>query len=125
MGIPVSRIVLVGPKTPGNVGAVARVMSNFGLDDLVLVDPCELTDAAFVRATNGRHVLEGAKELETFEEAVKGYFVIGTTGFKATKQKIYHRVNLRPDELLEPIERTDLPEAKSPLRREPQHRKAG
>lgn len=33
------RFVLVRPRSPGNVGAVARAMKNFGLADLALVDP--------------------------------------------------------------------------------------
>lgn len=33
------RFVLVRPRSPGNVGAVARAMKNFGLSELVLVDP--------------------------------------------------------------------------------------
>lgn len=33
------RFVLVRPRSPGNVGAVARAMKNFGLSDLALVDP--------------------------------------------------------------------------------------
>lgn len=34
-----TRFVLVRPRSPGNVGATARAMKNFGLRDLVLVDP--------------------------------------------------------------------------------------
>ena len=33
--MPHIRIVIVGPKFEGNVGAIARSMANFGLDDLV------------------------------------------------------------------------------------------
>lgn len=33
------RFVLVRPRTPGNVGSVARAMKNFGFTDLALVDP--------------------------------------------------------------------------------------
>ena len=36
---PSLRFVLVRPRSPGNVGAVARAMKNFGLSDLALVDP--------------------------------------------------------------------------------------
>ena len=32
------RIVLVEPQHPGNIGAVARAMANFGLDDLAMVN---------------------------------------------------------------------------------------
>ena len=34
-----TRFVLVRPRSPGNVGSVARAMKNFGFKDLVLVDP--------------------------------------------------------------------------------------
>lgn len=34
-----TRFVLVRPRSPGNVGSTARAMKNFGLRDLVLVDP--------------------------------------------------------------------------------------
>jgi len=33
------RVVLVRPRSPGNVGSVARALKNFGMRDLVLVDP--------------------------------------------------------------------------------------
>ncbi|MEM4266881.1 MAG: TrmH family RNA methyltransferase, partial [Candidatus Nanoarchaeia archaeon] len=32
-------VALVEPKTPGNVGAVARCMKNFNLERLILVNP--------------------------------------------------------------------------------------
>ena len=39
--MPEIRIVLVGPKFEGNVGAIARSMSNFDLDELYMVHPCQ------------------------------------------------------------------------------------
>ncbi|MGH7819679.1 MAG: TrmH family RNA methyltransferase, partial [Candidatus Binatia bacterium] len=33
------RVVLVRPKSSGNVGAVARAMKNMGFEDLVVVAP--------------------------------------------------------------------------------------
>ncbi len=33
------RVVLVRPRSPGNVGSAARALKNFGLRELVLVDP--------------------------------------------------------------------------------------
>ena len=38
------KIILVEPQHPGNVGAVARVMANFGIDDLALVNGCKIND---------------------------------------------------------------------------------
>ncbi len=33
------RVVLVRPRTPGNIGSAARAMKNFGIKELALVDP--------------------------------------------------------------------------------------
>ena len=33
--------ILIEPKEPGNVGAVARAMKNMGFHNLELVNPCE------------------------------------------------------------------------------------
>ncbi len=32
-------VAIVEPKTPGNIGTIARAMKNFGLDDLKLSEP--------------------------------------------------------------------------------------
>lgn len=55
-------VVLVEPETAGNVGAVARLMHNFGVSRLVLVRPrCDhLSKEALDRAKHARHLLEGA-----------------------------------------------------------------
>ncbi|HDP74114.1 MAG TPA: RNA methyltransferase [Candidatus Woesearchaeota archaeon] len=53
-------IVLVEPETPGNIGAVARVMSNFGFRKLVLINPkcSHESDEAWARAKHGRSILD-------------------------------------------------------------------
>lgn len=57
------RVVLVRPHFAGNVGSVARLMGNFGLRDLVVVDPvASLTDHDARRlATNGVAILDAAR----------------------------------------------------------------
>ena len=78
------RIVLVGSKFEGNVGAVARSMANFGISELYLVNPCDLNDDAFRRSKHGRFILESAKHVTSIEEAVKDCFlVVGTSGITA------------------------------------------
>ena len=37
--MPTIKVVLVRPQSEGNIGAIARSMMNFGLKDLVLVNP--------------------------------------------------------------------------------------
>ena len=63
-------IVLVEPQHPGNVGAVARVMANFGCDELLLVGGCEIDDDAMARAKAGQPLLESARRIASLKEAL-------------------------------------------------------
>ncbi len=75
------RIVLVEPRSPGNIGSVARVMKNTGFRDLVLVNPVEFrNDEAFSMACKAGEMLLGPPVFQSLEEAVKGSgVVVGTT----------------------------------------------
>lgn len=54
-------------KTPGNIGAVARVMKNFGFTSLVLLNPqCDhLGKEALDRATHAKDILQNARVVIT------------------------------------------------------------
>lgn len=92
--MPRLRIVLVGPKFEGNVGAVARSMANFGIDDLYLVDPaCGIGDEARSRAKHGNGVLDRAVTVSSIDEAVEDCFLVaGTSGIVAMGDGNYTRV---------------------------------
>jgi tRNA/rRNA methyltransferase len=66
------RIVLVRPHYPGNVGATARVMRNFGLEDLVLVAPvADINDRrAREMSTQGEDILDKARIVPDLGDAV-------------------------------------------------------
>lgn len=68
------RVVLVEPAGALNVGAIARVMKNFGLMQLAIVQPrCEvLGDEARQMAVHAADVLESALITETIPEALVG-----------------------------------------------------
>lgn len=68
------RIVLVEPAGPLNVGAVARVIKNMGLEQLVLVNPqCDpQSEAALQMAVHAGDVLAAAKTVSTLPEALEG-----------------------------------------------------
>ncbi|WP_287130062.1 RNA methyltransferase [Candidatus Cyanaurora vandensis] len=75
-------IVLVEPAGPLNLGAVARVMKNFGLTDLRLVAPhCTPQDPeALLMAVHAQEVLSGAQLFSTLGEALADRErVVGTT----------------------------------------------
>ncbi|NJL19973.1 MAG: RNA methyltransferase [Leptolyngbyaceae cyanobacterium SM1_3_5] len=77
------RIVLVEPAGALNVGSIARVMKNMGLQQLVLVNPrCDPLEAeARQMAVHAIDILESAICVETIPAALKGCDrAIATTG---------------------------------------------
>ena len=87
-----TRIVLVEPQHPGNIGAVARIMANFGIDDLALVNGSEITGEGFARSKSGRPILEKLQRFETMQEALADCdIVIGTSGIKPEGDKRWFR----------------------------------
>ena len=74
-------VVLVEPKTPGNIGSVARVMKNTGLSRLILVNPVDLDlpEARWMAHASG-DILSDAHKVFAIEEALAdATMVIGTT----------------------------------------------
>ena len=67
-------IVLVEPAGPLNIGSVARVMKNFGLSKLILVNPqCDRTSSDAIKmAVRGKDILESAIIVDTLPAALQG-----------------------------------------------------
>ena len=81
------RFVLVRPRDPNNVGAVARAMANFGLRDLVLADPYAPVWQEARSAVGAAELLRRARALP-LPEAIKGAaLVLGTCGAVRRLQK--------------------------------------
>ena len=75
-------IILVEPKVPGNIGAVARAMTTMGLTRLVLVNPVEFRHEAEARwmAHGAGEILDNARVVPALDEAVNDLaLVVGTT----------------------------------------------
>ena len=68
------KIILVEPAGPLNVGSIARVMKNFALKQLVLVNPqCDyLGEEATRMAVHAKDVLEAAVCVSSLPEALSG-----------------------------------------------------
>jgi tRNA/rRNA methyltransferase len=83
MSLHLCRVVLVQTHYPGNLGATARAMRNFGLGDLVLVSPIANRDDPNARqmSTHGEIILTGARVVHELSDAVNDCaLVVGTTG---------------------------------------------
>jgi tRNA/rRNA methyltransferase len=79
------RIVLVEPAGALNVGSVARVMKNLGLQQLILVNPqCDpLGDEARKMAVHAADILEAAQQVPTLVAALADcQRIIATTGLE-------------------------------------------
>jgi tRNA/rRNA methyltransferase len=75
------RVVLVRPKSSGNVGSVARAMKNMGLSDLALVSPRGYRRfSAAAMAVHAADVLDQRKVFPSLAAAVADAgWVVGTT----------------------------------------------
>ena len=74
------RVVLVRPRNPLNIGAAARAMANFGLQDLMVVAPYEPVWQEVRSAVGAEEVVKSARAVERLEEAIgDANLVVGTT----------------------------------------------
>jgi TrmH family RNA methyltransferase len=75
------RVVLVRPRNPLNIGAVARALANFGLRDMRVVAPFEPTwQEARSAAVGAEPVVESARAVPTLLDAIgDATLVLGTT----------------------------------------------
>ncbi len=72
---PAPAIVLVEPQLGENIGAVARAMLNFGVSELLIVNPRDgwPNEKATAMASGASVVLEKAKVVATTAEALAGF----------------------------------------------------
>ena len=78
-------IVLVKPQLPENIGMVARAMDNFGLENLILVNPREIwpNDIAIKSSANSKKIILKAKVFKSLNEALSNFhFIIATSNRK-------------------------------------------
>ncbi len=94
-------IVFVECETPGNIGFLARTMANFGLKNLILINPPKLTNEAYYQATHGKYIVENAKiykTLDDFYQSQRIDFKVASTGMAGGSYNL-SRIPLRPEEL--------------------------
>ncbi len=84
------RIVLVEPREAGNVGAAARVMKNFGFDDLWIVgEHPQLLPVAGWWASGADDLLERARFARTLQDAIAdANLVVATTSARGREMSL-------------------------------------
>ncbi|MBN2457786.1 RNA methyltransferase [Candidatus Woesearchaeota archaeon] len=94
-------VILIEPENPGNIGAIARVMKNFGFKNLVLINPVAdiSSSEAICRAKHAQDVLKRAIVAD-WSFLDKMDYLAGTTAKLGTDYNI-PRSPLTPDKLAE------------------------
>ncbi len=97
-------VTVVGAQTSGNLGAIARIMANFGVNKLFLVSPeCEvITSESKARAMRSVKILENAKMVESLKD-VEADYLIATSAKLGTGHNL-KRVYLTPEQLSEQVD---------------------
>ncbi len=102
------RVVLVRTRIAANIGATARVMQNFGLSDLVLVDPaadpCDLN--ALQVATHAEALLRTARRVADLGEAVADCVMVAATS--ARLGGLFRRQTVGTPEAIMPLIRARM-----------------
>ena len=89
-------VVLVSPRNPLNIGAVARAMANFSFSRLTVVAPYEPHWREARSAVGAPELLQSAREAATLGEAVADCTFVAGTGTR-THRKPEQTVMVLPD----------------------------
>jgi len=97
-------VTLVEPHYPVNLGHTARLMSNFGIGKLYLVNPQVDISAAAVYASHAAGVLDSAEVVSLKKVRQENDLMVATTAVRATKKSNVIRRTVRPEGVRELLE---------------------
>jgi len=90
-------VTLVEPHYPVNLGHTARLMMNFGVKKLYLVNPLVDISAAAVYASHAASVLDDAETISLRKLREVNELLVATTAVRATKKSNVIRRVVRPE----------------------------
>lgn len=94
-------VALIEPINPGNIGAIARIMKNFDLEKLILVNPkCDSkSEEAIKRAKHAQDILKKAKIVKNFDYLKKFDCIVGTTANVGSTDYNIPRLPVKPENI--------------------------
>ncbi len=108
------RTILVEPKNEENIGAVARVLKNFGSSALYLVNPTDIGDKTVAVASHAYDVLRACEIVGSIEEAIENSVIVaGTTSKHSISVNKHLRIPFfSPQQLKEKVKRVGADKGK-------------
>lgn len=96
-------VILMEPKTEGNIGAIARICNNFLIKNLILISPQVdyLSETTRIRAKHSEHYLENAKVFKSINEVREKFNILIGTSAKAGQKYSVRRQPVYPWDLKE------------------------
>ncbi|RAP39009.1 hypothetical protein DID80_01365 [Candidatus Marinamargulisbacteria bacterium SCGC AAA071-K20] len=94
-------IIVVEPKIPANVGAIARACQNLGIRNIILINPCNFhVDEAYMLAKNAKDLLFDIDVRASLKDCFEDHHIlVATTQRRRSKQIPFHP----PSEMIEII----------------------
>ncbi len=99
-------VAVCEPAYEVNVGHIARLIMNFGLDELILINPKVDLSKARVYTAHAAHVVDNAR-ITNFDYLRVFDMVIGTTSIPARRRGNIVRDAIQPQELAEVVNSRD------------------
>ena len=98
-------VVFVEPETPGNIGFLARTMKNFGLTNLVLINPCKLENESYYQAMHARDVVNNLQTFDSLEDFLIQKEIDTAVGSTGTAGGSYNvaRIAVTPEQFADSI----------------------
>jgi TrmH family RNA methyltransferase len=100
-------VTLVGPQYPLNVGYTARLMKNFGITKLFLVEPKVDLRIASIYASHGADLVLKAEKVDFEEVRRRHELLVATTAIRATRKGNITRMTMRLGEAAKYIASSD------------------
>jgi tRNA/rRNA methyltransferase len=94
-------VTLVGPEYPVNVGYTARLIKNFGIPKLYLIEPRFDKRVASIYAAHGADVIDSAETIDFGELRRRHKLLIATTAVSARRRVNVTRLSLSPEEVVD------------------------
>ena len=92
-------VALVGPEYPVNVGYTARLIKNFGIKKLYLVEPRFDRRVASVYAAHGASIVDEAETIDFDGLRRRHDLLVATTAITATRRTNVNRLSINPEEV--------------------------